>query len=347
MRKLLALLFLPALFGFKTPLPVAVGTGSQPQLGLNKKGTIRIVFGRNDSIFCAASTSQGSEFSKPVLVGVVPEMHLGMGRGPQLASSAQYSVITAMDKKGDIHFFQLADGKTQVWKKMGFVNDVRGSAPEGLMNLAADDQDHFYAVWLDVRIGKKNNVFFSSLQPSARRWQTNKLVYRSPDGHVCECCRPSIAVQGSHVAVMFRNWLFGSRDLYAALSVNGGKDFNKAEKLGTGTWRLNACPMDGGGLAFNTDLTLSTTWQRQGSIYYCKKGEGEQLIGTGRDCSLAQNASHSIIAFSTAGVLKVRFVTDKREAIIGKGSYLKMINLPGNRVLCVWQEDNEIKAKTI
>ena len=59
----------------------ALGKGEQPQISMDNKGWIRIVFGRKDSIFCAVSIDRGVTFSKPVFVARLPEMHLGMSRG--------------------------------------------------------------------------------------------------------------------------------------------------------------------------------------------------------------------------------------------------------------------------
>ena len=154
-----------------------------------------------------------------------------MSRGPQLASSGRYSVITAQDRDGNIHWYRLGNSSGQ-WESMGIVNDLKGSAPEGLMGLAADKNDNFYAVWLDTRTGGNNQIYFSSLFGKAVGWSKNSLAYRSPDGHVCECCKPNIAVQGSSVAIMFRNWLNGSRDLYLIKSLDAGKTFSAANKLG-------------------------------------------------------------------------------------------------------------------
>jgi hypothetical protein len=114
-----------------------IAAGSQPQVSVDNNGVIRVVFGREDKIFCASSLDKGVTFSNPVLVASVPEMHLGMSRGPQLASSAHYSIITAMDKAGNIHWFRL-NHLSNKWKSMGIINDIKGSAPEGLMNIAAD-----------------------------------------------------------------------------------------------------------------------------------------------------------------------------------------------------------------
>src|SRR4051812_35167576 len=106
MKKLIVcLVFISSIASAKPGSETIISKGQQPQVSTDKGGTIRVVFGRNDSIFCSTSMDKGNSFSQPVLVGVVPEMHLGMARGPQLASSDHYSMVTAMDKKGDIHYF--------------------------------------------------------------------------------------------------------------------------------------------------------------------------------------------------------------------------------------------------
>ncbi|MDO3627744.1 hypothetical protein [Mucilaginibacter sp. BT774] len=339
-------LFTLCFISWNSSSEITISKGQQPQISTDNAGVIRVVFGQTDSIFCSTSLDKGSSFSKPVLVGVVSKMHLGMARGPQLASSAHYSVVTAMDQSGNIHFFML-NHKKGLWQNEGMVNDIKGSAPEGLMNIACDNQDNFYAAWLDLRLNKRNNIFFSSLPAGHTQWLKNKLVYQSPDEHVCECCRPSITVKGSNVAIMFRNWLSGSRDLYLTTSANKGKIFNAATKLGSGTWKLNACPMDGGGLNFNADNTINTTWQRQGVVYYCKAGGNEKELGKGRDCSISTGSGQTIVAMGDAGELKYKNVQTNQETIVSKGSYLKTHILPGNKVLCVWEENGLIKSKKI
>lgn len=346
MRNLFALLLL-CFISWNMATAQTSFQGHQPQVAKDAAGMLRLVYGRTDSIFCTTSGDAGKTFSKPILVGIVPDMHLGMARGPQLASSVSYSLVTAIDKKGDIHYFTLNHRTRQGWKAMGFLNDQRASAPEGLMNIASDMQDHFYAVWLDTRIGKNNNIYFSSLAPRSNKWSRNRLVYQSPDGHVCECCRPSIAVDGSRVAIMFRNWLMGSRDLYLVRSENRGVTFDAAQKLGTGTWKLNACPMDGGGLTFNTDHSISTVWKRQGTVYYAKPGSNELELGTGRDCSISSISGHNIVSFSENGNLKIKNVGTNKVTDVGKGSYLKTIGLLESKLLLVWEEAKQVKLKTL
>jgi hypothetical protein len=333
---------------WSSPAPQTLAIGTQPQLSVDAKGIARIAFGRNDSIFCATSTDQGRSFSSPKFVTHVPGMHLGMARGPQLASSARFSVITAMDKSGDIHWFQLNHSNGQ-WTRKGLVNDKKGTTPEGLMSIVADGQDNFYAVWLDTRLESNNNIFFASLVAAQEKWSKNKLVYRSPDGHVCECCKPNIAVNNKMVAVMFRNWLNGSRDMYLARSDNKGMDFEVASKLGTGTWPLKGCPMDGGGLVFEDEGLIQTSWQRNGVVYTCRPGHEERELAKGRGTGITKNTKtgQSIVSYQEGENTKLVKAANKQELLSEKGSYLKTGTLTNGKLLCVWELNKTIRFKTI
>ena len=68
-------------------------------------------------------------------------------------------------------------------------------------------------------------------------------MYGSPSGTVCQCCHPSVAVdRAGAIVVMFRNALDGSRDMYRARSVNGGKSFEEAQKVGQANLEAGRLP---------------------------------------------------------------------------------------------------------
>lgn len=323
-----------------------ISKGEQPQLAVDTKGIVRVIFGRQDQIFCATSVDKGNTFLEPVLVATVPGMHLGMSRGPQLASSNGMSVITAMDKTGNIHWFRLSETSGK-WQPMGTVNDLDKSAPEGLMGLTADNKDNFYAVWLDTRTGGRNQIYFSSLSGKAAKWSKNTLVYQSPDGHTCECCKPNIAVKNAEIAIMFRNWLNGSRDLYLAKSVNGGKTFAPAEKLGRDTWKLNGCPMDGGSVYIDNNNNIETTWQRKGMVYFAEPGKSEIFIANGRNPGIANAGANPLISLQNNDTVKLVSIKNKNVITVGNGGYLKSAQLPGNKIFCVWEDDKTIKFRNL
>jgi hypothetical protein len=327
------------LFCFIAAYPQSkIGDGEQPQVTLHNSGAIRLVYGNADEIYYSISSDNGKTFSAPVVAGRVKEMHLGMTRGPQLASSRDFSVITAMDKKGNIHAFKLTH-KSGQWEKMQNVNDLDGSAPEGLMSIAADDQNNFYAVWLDVRENRKNNICFSSFG-GKRPWSNNEFVYRSPDGHVCECCKPSIAVNRKSVSIMFRNWLNGSRDLYLITSDNKGERFSQAQKLGLGTWPLKGCPMDGGGLSIDSRKNIHTAWQRDGIVFYAQPGNPEEKLGEGRGVGVSGRLIHWQKGSS---LLFKPFNGDEQS--VGEGTGLKMLELKDKSIVAIWEKNDQIVYK--
>jgi hypothetical protein len=329
-----------------SPHTNTIGQGRQPQVSVDNAGIVRVVYGLDDKIFCATSTNHAKTFSAPVLVAQLDGMHLGMGRGPQLASSAGCSVITAMDKAGDIHWFKQAKGNAK-WQSMGVINDLKGSAPEGMMAIGADNSDNFYAVWLDIRAGKHNQICFSSLPAKSNKWLANRLIYKSADMHVCECCKPSIAVSGNTVAVMFRNWLNGSRDLYTLRSADAGRTFSPAQKMGLGTWKLDGCPMDGGGIRLNTSNVVQTVWQRKGDIYFAQGADPEMYIGRGKTCSMVANGTQALITYQNNDTLKLLTMPNKKTTIIGEGNFVRSVQLKGIHNFFVWEQSGQVQYRVL
>ena len=339
MKTTLVVTFLTICFITGYPQTV-IGVGEQPQITVDLSGTIRLVYGKEDQIYYSRSLDDGKTFSQPVLVGRISEMHLGMTRGPQFASSRDFSIVTAIDKKGNIHASKL-DHKSDTWEKAGNVNDTYGTAPEGLMSISADDKNNFYAVWLDLRENRKNNICFASFNGKGS-WSKNEFAYRSPESHVCECCKPSIAVKGNNVSIMFRNWLKGSRDLYLTKSVNKGKTFSEAQKLGLGTWPLKACPMDGGGLSIDSENYIRTAWQRDGIVYYAEPGKAEEKVGEGRGVGMSGN----LIYWEKGSDLFFKRVNDDQQKV-GEGTALKMLELKDKSILAIWEKDDQILSKKL
>ena len=193
----------------------------------------------------------------------------------------------------------------------------------------------------DLREGKKNNICFSSLNSNSA-WAKNKFAYKSPEDHVCECCKPSIAVKGNNVSIMFRNWLKGSRDLYLINSSDAGKTFTGPQKLGNGTWRLNGCPMDGGGITIDSQNAIHTAWQREGQVFYVEPGRSEELVGDGRHVQMEGN----IITWERGSDLIIK-PFNQPEQKIGEGTALRILELKDKTKLLVWETRDQIVFKKI
>jgi hypothetical protein len=258
--------------------PELRGTASQPQVAIADDGHVHVVFGSTGAIF-HTSSADGRSFSPPVKVGAFEKLALGKRRGPRIAVSGMKLVIAAISYgDGDVHCWTSPDaGRT--WKEDAPINTVRGSAREGLHALAGDGRGLVAVVWLDLRV-KGTTLRGRVSRDGGVSWGDDVEVYRSPDGHICECCVPNVAVSDSgEITAMWRNWLGGSRDLYVSTSRDGGRSFSPAEKLGSGTWKLNACPMDGGTLALGGAGEWLAVWRRERTVYASMPGTPERLLG--------------------------------------------------------------------
>src|SRR4051812_16369185 len=226
-----------------------IGKGQMPNIVTDKSGIIHVVYGSGDNIMYASSSDGGKQFSEPVAISALPELAASHMRGPQIAAASSRLIVTACTEAGDI--FSFTKSASGDWEKGSHLNDVDTVAKENLMALSADGQLAF-AVWLDLR-DKHNRLYGARSTDGGVTWQKNILVYASPDTTVCECCKPSVVVKGNEIYVMFRNWLNGKRDMYIVASSDGGASFGGAQKLGSGSWALNGCPMDGGAIAISRD----------------------------------------------------------------------------------------------
>ncbi|MGV3484857.1 MAG: sialidase family protein [Planctomycetaceae bacterium] len=279
----------------------------QPQVCVDHSGTAHLAFGSGSSVFYCQSLDAGQSYSPARKAFSVANMSLGMRRGPRVAKSANSIVITAIGGKegkgrdGDLQAWRSADEGAS-WQGPVQVNDVNGSAREGLHAMAAGPDGAIICVWLDLR-SKRTEIYASTSTDGGLKWSGNALVYRSPAGSVCECCHPSVVIDAEAVHVMFRNSIGGNRDMYLATSGDKGKTFGPARQLGVDHWSLFACPMDGGMLVVDGDGKAFTAWRRGGELFFTSDDSHlEQPLGLGEQPWIA-NTPDGITAVWTEGRL--------------------------------------------
>ena len=314
-----------------------------PNLAVDHSADLHLVYGNGDSILYETSINGGRSFSAPLLVATQTQLYAFATRGPQIACTNNGVTIIAASQSGNIYSY--LKNKAGQWKKTARVNDVGEIAKEGLMALGGDGATLF-AVWLDLRGNSRNKIFGASSVDGGRTWSKNKLVYASPDSTVCECCKPSVAVKGNTIYVMFRNWLHGNRDLYLIKSVDRGKSFGVAQKQGQGNWPINGCPMDGGAIAVDTKNNAQTIWRRQDTIFANAPEQKETALGKGKNCSIETINNTNVYAWNEQGEI-VCLLPNGKKYQLGKG-VLAIIKAVGtNKVVCVWENEKKIQRAIV
>ena len=319
-----------------------IAKGQIPALAKDADNNIHLVYGSGDSIMYTYSKNKGISFAPPVVIDTLNDLVDYAMRGPQIAVTKNGITVIAVNRPGNIFsFVKDASGK---WTKTAKVNDADTIAKEGFSGLAADDENNLFAIWLDLRDDRRQKIYGAKSTDEGKTWNKNILVYRSPDSTVCECCKPSVAIQGNNIYVMFRNWLNGSRDLYVVQSADGGNSFGNAQKLGTGTWQLDGCPMDGGGLAIADNGIAQTVWRRQNKLYTATPGAAEKEIGEGKNCSIETVNGKNLYAWTDASGNIICLLPDGTKKIAGKGSLPVLKSINDHEIICVWQDEKNIKS---
>ncbi len=324
------------------PEVVSVAYGKMPALTF-AKNELHVIYGSNDSLLYTASSDNGSDYQAPQLLDVIPGLVASATRGPQIAPTNNGLAVLAVNNAGDILSYTWANNK---WTKTARVNDVDTINKEGFVALAGDGKDFLFAVWPDLRNDNFNKIVGSRSFDGGQTWEKNKVIYRSPDSTVCECCKQSVTVKGDRVIIMFRNWLDGNRDMYVIESYDKGKTFGDAEKLGNGNWALNGCPMDGGNLTIDGNEKVQTVWKREQNIFACESGMNENLIGKGRGCTLESINDDVVYAWAEEEDIKC-LLPNGKSLVIGKGSLPTLEKIDNENVLCMWQNDGRIMSKVL
>ncbi len=250
----------PAVFALEA---VRFADAAQPRLAADASGRVFLAYADGVDVFVVRSDDDGGTFSAPVKVASVPGLKLGMRRGPRIAVRGEAVTVTVQTNEL-IAFTSLDAGRS--WTGPVTVNDVAGSAREGLHDLAVAPDGRLFATWLDLRSGK-TALYGAESTDAGRSWTPNSAVYRSPEISICECCHPTAVFdEAGNLAVMWRNWLGGSRDLWLVTRAAGSAKFSEPVKQGQGTWKLNGCPMDGGDIIVRGRGVFDTVWQRAGDV---------------------------------------------------------------------------------
>ena len=334
-----------------------VQNSRQPQAAVRANGTILVAFGADDTIYCCRSVEDGTVFQPPVRVGHLPALALGRRRGPRIVANDEAIVVTAISHDNGNLFAWRSTDDGESWSDPVQVNDSVKDCREGLHAMALAPNGNVFCTWLDLR-SRGTEIFGSHSADGGASWSKNHRVYRSPSGTVCECCHPSATYHADgSLHVMWRNSLNGSRDMFLASSANDGQTFSQAKKLGQQTWKLNACPMDGGYLASTGSGKITTVWRRDNTVYRTDSADGaETVLGRGLQPWVAGTDDGAFIAwlsrlngplmYVVPGSATPRKVVDAAADPV----IVSPVNAKGP-VVIVWEtgtrEDSSIKATII
>jgi hypothetical protein len=323
---------------------VTIPAAAQPQLAVTTEGRVFLTYGQGKDVFVVRSDDGGITFTPPVKVATAPALMLGMRRGPRIA--AQGDIVTVTLPTKNLLAYASADGGL-TWTGPTTINDVPESAREGLHDLAVSPNGRMFATWLDLRLGAMA-LFAAESADGGSTWTRNETLYRSPEVSICECCHPTALYDtAGNLAVMWRNWLGGSRDLWLMTRTAGSKPFSAPIKQGNGTWKLNGCPMDGGDIVTRPEGGFDTVWQREGGIFFQSGAAPELRISTGRQPVATRLGSGTLVVWQKgtdlwSAQLSANRVAEPPALLASGARFAVMVALPKGGALLAYEHGADI-----
>ena len=129
-----------------------------------------------------------------------------------------------------------------------------------------------------------------------------------------------------------------------------GVQFTAARKLGEGTWMLNACPMDGGGFAFDAQGQPVTVWRREKQVYLTAKVGAEKLLGDGKDPALAVGSKGVYVAWTTPNGVVAMVPGAKEPAVLSTetaAGFPHLLPLADGKVLAAWESKGRLEFQLL
>jgi hypothetical protein len=150
------------------------------------------------------------------------------------------------------------------------------------------------------------------------------------------------------IHVLFRNALEGSQDLYVIRSEDGGKTFVAANRLGQGTWKIEGCPMDGGGLAVDETGAVATVWRRDQTVFATEGDLAEKTLGAGRNPTVVSTRKGPFAAWTQgASVVMRKPGSSQPEVLAEDGAFPAMTALSDGSVAVAWESNGAIVIRVV
>lgn len=269
--------------------------GIQPQLALDERGTLHLLYFRGDAaagdLFYARQSPGDAGFGPSIQVNHRRGSAMAMGtiRGGQLAVGENGRVHVAWNgpvpKGGDylqapmLYTRLTADGTAFETER-----DVitRAWGLDGGGSVAADGQGNVYVTWHAPKPGNTNGelgraVFVAHSRDGGRTFPPERLALEPPTG-ACGCCGMKTFADGrGNLFVSYRGATEnGNRDQRLLVARGGSLDFRVAFEH---PWKIAACPMSSTSFTKTTESVLAA-WETAGQVYWSRFAAGTESPAT-------------------------------------------------------------------
>jgi hypothetical protein len=304
----------PAVATLPAPLTLTLpAEAHEPELAVDDTGTVAVVAASKEAAYVFVSRDRGVSFGAARKLPFAGQIAVGMRRGPKIAIHGDRLCVVLIagerggGKDGDVLASSSNDfGVT--WTEPARINSVADTAREGLHALASGPQGELGCIWVDLRT-EHPEVFGAVSTDGGARWGENRRISGPAGTVLCPCCSPSLACDRD--GMWYATWRTekdGARDLVLATSKDAFASTTHAERLGSKSWKIAVCPMDGGAVrAAGDDVCLA--WRSDADVFAGSSRRTSEAfpVGKGLQPMLAiGREAHVVWSEKLGGVLRWR-----------------------------------------
>lgn len=251
--------------------------GRVPEVALDQKGVLHLVYGQEQDGFYVQSRDGGKTFTAPVQVNQrAGTITVGAERGVKIALGKDGTIhlvwLGHYQKGGGIWYTRSTDGgKTFAPERNVQDTNVGSDSPA----IVADASGNVLVFWLDARTGKEEDnpvahpILLARSTDNGASFARNEIVKYDFAGRACACCRLEARLQGEDVYIAFRSGYHNIRDFYLLKGRKTENNFH-AVRISEDNWKLEGCPMSGADFRVEKNGQVVVSWMSQGKVYWSK-----------------------------------------------------------------------------
>jgi BNR repeat-like domain len=221
------------------------------------------------------SEDGGKNWLDPVTLTNLPTIIAVRGNDIQLAAKGD-KLLAVWQGKGElpgmgplVSAYSEDGGKT--WKQ-GTNPAINNAGDQSHLDLIADQDGHFHAVWLeDPEENGYQSLRYARSDDGGKHWGKAATL----DNSTCSCCWNTFAISPDNTLnILYRDMT--PRDMTLQQSHDNGTTWQRASTVGEFGWKFDGCPHVGGGLVYdpnNPKQLHSLGWtgaEQKAGLYYLK-----------------------------------------------------------------------------
>jgi hypothetical protein len=291
--------------------------GIQPQVAVDARGTVHLVYFKGDpaagDLFYSHS-NDGENFSPPIRVNSVAGSAVAVGniRGARIASGRNGDVFVVWNGSAKLGspalgrspmlFSRLNESRTGFEPERNLIHAAYGI--DGGGGIAADQQGRVYVFWhapIPGRQGEEfRRVWVTRSEDDGRSFDTERIAWGEPTG-ACGCCSlDAFSDAKGRVYVLFRSaQQMVHRDMYLLKSSDHGSTFKGTD---VSKWNVGYCVMSSEAFASGSGETYGA-WESEKQVRF---GAIDPARGVTSDSAISQDGAtqkYPALALNSEGEL--------------------------------------------